>query len=121
MKSRINNIKISENLLDLGNINERQLSSSDASLYKTYTSSFEDTLRNCLGKHCFDQKPDGYSFELVGLLGPPSSFGEDILNAVTMSGGNIMSSDVHMEYNTHVPAYGYGKNHGWSRIIRLVR
>jgi hypothetical protein len=23
--------------------------------------------------------------------------------------------------DTHVPAYGYGKNHGWSRIIRITR
>lgn len=26
-----------------------------------------------------------------------------------------------MVIDSHVPAYGYGKNHGWSRIIRIVR
>ena len=25
-----------------------------------------------------------------------------------------------LELNSHVPAYGYGKNHGWSRIVRFV-
>lgn len=89
--------------------------------YKTVTASFENTLRNCLGQHCFDQKPDGSSFETVGLLAPPESAGEDIINAISMSGGSVTSSAIHLEYDTHVPAYGYGKNHGWSRIIRLVR
>lgn len=89
--------------------------------YKTLGASFENTLRNCLGKHCFDQKPDGSSFETVGLLAPPASAGEDILNAIVKSGVSIVSSSVHLEYDSHVPAYGYGKNHGWSRIVRLVR
>mmetsp|Transcript_1612 Transcript_1612/g.3025 ORF Transcript_1612/g.3025 Transcript_1612/m.3025 type:complete len:350 (+) Transcript_1612:123-1172(+) len=89
--------------------------------YKTLTASFENTLRNCLGQHCFDQKPDGSSFETVGLLAPPESAGRDIIDAIRMSGGSVTSAAIHLEYDTHVPAYGYGKNHGWSRIIRLVR
>lgn len=89
--------------------------------YQQHTTSFEDTLRNCLGIHCFDQKPEGYAYETVGLLAPPFSAGEDIISAITQSGAGVMTSSVHLEYNTHVPAYGYGKNHGWSRIIRLVR
>lgn len=89
--------------------------------YHTYTTSFEDTLRNCLGPHCFDQKPEGYSFQTVGLLAPPSSGAEEILETITKSGGAVVTTAVHLEYSTHVPAYGYGKNHGWSRIIRLVR
>lgn len=29
--------------------------------------------------------------------------------------------DVEVVLDSHVPAYGYGKNHGWSRIVRIVR
>ncbi len=31
----------------------------------------------------------------------------------------MLNTDVVID--SHVPAYGYGKNHGWSRIIRIVR
>ena len=106
--------------VDVANVMENELSKTDIN-YNTYTTSFEDTLRNCLGQHCFDQKPDGSTFETVGLLAPPNSAGDDIIQAISKSGGSVQSSSVHLEYNTHVPAYGYGKNHGWSRIIRLVR
>ena len=30
-------------------------------------------------------------------------------------------SNIEILTDTHVPAYGYGKNHGWSRIIRIYR
>ena len=32
---------------------------------------------------------------------------------------NALNTEVVID--SHVPAYGYGKNHGWSRIIRIVR
>ena len=93
----------------------------DDNYYNIYTLSFFNTLRNCLGKYCFDQRPVGYTYDTVGLLAPPRSGGEEIMSTIINSGGNVKSSDVYLEYDTHVPAYGYGKNHGWSRIIRLVR
>lgn len=30
-------------------------------------------------------------------------------------------SSLTLTFDTHVPPYGYGKNHGWSRIIRISR
>ena len=35
--------------------------------------------------------------------------------------GGKNAKDTELTVDSHVPAYGYGKNHGWSRIIRLVR
>ena len=91
------------------------------------TSSFDSTVRSCLGIKCFDERtldPNGISIDRVGLLAPLNSGGEDIFNfLVNLMGESKKSNknDIELIYDTHVPAYGYGKNHGWSRIIRLTR
>lgn len=91
-------------------------------------SNFESTIRSCLGPNCFDEKvqlPDGSTIDRVGLLAPMNSGGHEIftllesLREKPKSKSN--SSPIILIYETHVPAYGYGKNHGWSRIIRLSR
>eukprot|EP01036_Dinobryon_divergens_P027168 gene27168-35893_t len=43
-----------------------------------------------------------------------------LLKLIETSGAkNALNTEVVID--SHVPAYGYGKNHGWSRIIRIVR
>jgi hypothetical protein len=94
------------------------------------TSRFETTMRNCLGPDCFDEKvrlSDGSKIDRVGLLAPLNSGGEDLLVILKKLGKQPNSkakfprAPVDLVYETHVPTYGYGKNHGWSRIIRLSR
>lgn len=83
---------------------------------------FESTFRSCLGKNCFDEPVvrESKTITRIGLLAPPMSGAESILAMIRKVGLND-NKDVEVVLNTHVPAYGYGKNHGWSRIIRLAR
>jgi hypothetical protein len=78
--------------------------------------SFEKTIRSCLGAKCFDEAVNGV--DRIGILAPSRSGGEIIANILRSRQSNDKASIV---YDTHVPAYGYGKNHGWTRIIRIVR
>ena len=43
---------------------------------------------------------------------------EVILKYLKMFGPS--EEKIEVIYDTHVPAYGYGKNHGWTRIIRIA-
>lgn len=87
---------------------------------------FESTIRSCLGPNCFDEKvqlPDGSAVDRVGLLAPLNSGGYEIFTLLQnlKEKPKSKSPSIILIYETHVPAYGYGKNHGWSRIIRLTR
>lgn len=107
--------------------NVRMALSEDFKATENVSGNFESTLRGCLGPNCFDEdvfQPDGSKSARVGMLAPFNSGGEDILRVLLhlMEKPNAASkSQIHLIHETHVPAYGYGKNHGWSRIIRLVR
>ena len=88
---------------------------------------FEKTIRGCLGPKCFDMPSK--NIDRIGLLSPPGS-GADILykyiqklysSSSSSSPSQIKLSNYEIIYENNVPAYGYGKNHGWSRIIRLLR
>lgn len=83
---------------------------------------YESTFRSCLGKNCFDEPVvrEAKTITRIGLLAPPLSGADTILAMIRKVGLND-NKDVEVVLNTHVPAYGYGKNHGWSRIIRLAR
>ena len=107
--------------------NVRMVFSEDFKATENVSGNFESTLRGCLGPNCFDEdvlQPDGSRGARVGMLAPLNSGGEDILRVLLnlMEKPNAASkSQIYLIHETHVPAYGYGKNHGWSRIIRLVR
>jgi hypothetical protein len=88
-------------------------------LLKKTNEIFEGTLRNCLGPKCFDMVAAGT--DRIGLLAPPNTGAENIINAIVMAGVPLVTNKYGIISTTNVPAYGYGKNHGWSRIIRLVR
>lgn len=84
---------------------------------------YESTFRSCLGANCFAEPVASRSSKnkvRIGLLAPDLSGAEAVLKMLRHVGLND-NDDVEVVLNTHVPAYGYGKNHGWSRIIRLVR
>ena len=78
--------------------------------------------RNCLGRLCYDEavvSDSGAKVDRVGLLALPGSGGGHLLRLVSTLGEHTPRID--LAHTTNVPAYGYGKNHGWSRIVRLSR
>lgn len=85
---------------------------------------FESTLRSCLGSKCFNQvvKSDSSNVYRIGLIALPYSGAEvlmDILNDLNAKNNGKIRFEI--IYSLNVPAYGYGKNHGWSSIIRISR
>lgn len=84
--------------------------------------SFETTMRSCLGSFCFDDavKADPHKEVVrVGLL-IPDNIGSETLIAMMRAAGLKIGDNLELIYTSNVPPYGYGKNHGWSRIIRIA-
>ena len=81
---------------------------------------YESTMRSCLGKMCFDQPVESTELVRVGLLAPPLS-GVNVIMDMLVAAGVKNSSKLEVVPDAHVPPYGYGKNHGWSRLVRVVR
>ena len=80
--------------------------------------SFESTLRSCLSSKCFDEPVAG-SIKRVGVLSLPGTGVGTFKDLITQKLSK--TTDVEVLFDSHVPAYGYGKNHGWTRIIRFAR
>ena len=57
----------------------------------------------------------------IGILSPDLYGMDSLLELIKAAGekSNLEKGRT-LELNSHVPAYGYGKNHGWSRIVRFV-
>jgi hypothetical protein len=86
-------------------------------------SAFETTMRSCLGAFCFDDAVhthDGKDIVRVGILLPDASEGETI-RKLLLAAGLPLNDKIELIHASNVPPYGYGKNHGWSRIIRIAR
>ena len=91
--------------------------------YSTLMPSYENILRSCLGDHCFNTRPENSLRDRVGVLGPPgtgASIITELLNLLRMKEHPKVKS-VEIIHSSNVPPYGYGKNHGWNRMIRLSR
>ena len=85
---------------------------------------FESTIRSCLSSSCFDEavkENDGTNNYRIGILAPPNSGSDTLLKIINKALLKEKKKNINIIIDTHVPAYGYGKNHGWSRVIRLVR
>lgn len=116
LKKELNEIKLqSEQLIENNNkMKNIQLQLDEIEFY------FEKTIRGCLGSKCFDMPANGV--DRIGLLGPPGSGADIIFKYLQKSSSSQLNSPTfEIIHENHVPAYGYGKNHGWSRIIRIVR
>jgi hypothetical protein len=84
--------------------------------------SYQSTFRNCLGSSCFNAPvtTDKGSILRVGILGMQASGTQSLLNILQ----KLSREDpfkIEVIADTHVPPYGYGKNHGWSSIVRISR
>ena len=88
--------------------------------YETIMSSYENILRSCLGDYCFNSRPEKSRADRIGILGPSNSGGSIITQIVKkiISIEHPRVDTVEVVDTTNVPPYGYGKNHGWNRIIR---
>lgn len=86
-------------------------------------SRYMSSMRSCLGVHCFDQLVDDGTARIsrVGLLSVPKSGAETILWLLSVACSKADFAKIQVVKEAHVPPYGYGKNHGWSSIVRLSR
>ena len=84
---------------------------------------FETTMKSCLGTFCFDdlvKTTAGKEVARVGILVPDASEGE-IIFKMLVAAGLPVGDKIELLFGSNVPPYGYGKNHGWSRIIRIAK
>lgn len=82
---------------------------------------FEASIKSCLGSNCFDERSVGVN-PRIGFLTPDAHGVDKLLDLVLLAGkkAKLLDGKRVAEISTHTPAYGYGKNHGWSRIVRIV-
>lgn len=82
---------------------------------------FESTLKSCLGRNCIDISfptgKSGANQDRYGVLSPSITIHSQNLyqGLQTVAAGSSA-----FLYTSNVPTYGYGRNHGWTRIIRLT-
>lgn len=84
---------------------------------------FDSTMRSCLGSFCFDDPVhvrERVDVVRIGVL-IPDGIGKDSLIKMLIAAGVPVGDKLQLEFTSNVPPYGYGKNHGWSRIIRIAR
>jgi hypothetical protein len=89
---------------------------------------FTNTLKSCLpaekGDACKTFVPE--SSERIGILSPPGSMATFLLkliHSVIAHGKKVDGSTVtrlEIVPTTHIAPYGYGKTHGYTRLIRVV-
>ncbi len=82
----------------------------------------EATYKSCLDSNCLQatvKQADGQELQRIGLLIPDPYFYHQLLVNKLQEFPN---KDIpkNFAFSSHVPPYGYGKNHGWTKIIRLV-
>lgn len=92
----------------------------DLVLYETLLTA---TYKNCLGKYCMDgefKDSLGKPLTRVGLLAPDERFHGLAQVLMVLHAISDSKDQIEIVPSTHVPPYGYGRNHGLSRIIRLA-
>jgi hypothetical protein len=88
----------------------------------TINNVIDTTMRSCLGSFCFDDpvKKGTNDVVRVGLL-IPDGIGKEAMLSMLNHVGLHNSDKIEVVFSSNVPPYGYGKNHGWSKIIRMTR
>lgn len=89
-------------------------------------SKFQTTIRSCLGSYCMDERftdadHNNDKIERIGILLPDKRIQwQHMIDQMKSFDNGKLSSKRNIIASTHVPAYGYGRNHGWSRIVRIL-
>jgi hypothetical protein len=81
---------------------------------------FASTLKSCLGTYCTDEPyivAGGGMVKRIGILSPYNYPHQPDIHSILTA---YPLKDTELAFTSHVPPYGYGKNHGWSRIVRIV-
>lgn len=82
---------------------------------------FRSTLRDCLGSACFTATPQGAGVDArVALLAPPSPAARELWRWYRNLVGAPKKPTIDWVETAAAPPYGYGKNHGYTRIVRLA-
>ncbi len=93
---------------------------------------FMKTIKECSGSdaHCGQHKitdKSGSTIQRIAIISPPSEAIEEVIKVinsalVTFYGDDIkkMNSEIEIIRTTHVPPYGYGKSHGYTKIVRVM-
>jgi hypothetical protein len=86
---------------------------------------FSDTLKDCRPQEnpkCLQHVPESTTTQRIGLLRPPGTFGDMFTKYVEGLVNYYWSNttDLVLIPTSHVPPYGYGKTHGYTKIIRLA-
>jgi hypothetical protein len=87
---------------------------------------FSDTLKDCRPQEnpkCCQHVPQGTAMQRIGLLRPSGTFGDlftkFVQNLVYYHWTNTTDLILLIPMS-HIPPYGYGKTHGYTKIIRLA-
>jgi len=111
-------IKVDSASTDSQLIQESSVSDTFLEKYRALDSDFVSTIRNCLGADiCYNKKVN--DIDRVGLLGVPYSGSKSVMKILHDTVTTV--NKIEIIEDSHAPPYGYGFNHGWTRIIRLVR
>lgn len=104
-----------------GALNDEQKNGDVYSELSRITKAFEASIKSCLGAQCFDEKSTDQPVSRIGFLSPDTHGVQELLDLVLIAGKNakLIDGKRSAELCTNVPPYGYGKNHGWGRIIRI--
>lgn len=87
---------------------------------------FWSTIKSCLpesNKHCKLFIPDNTTTQRVAVIAPPGDMANAfhrLLELVVARAPRKKKVDIALIPTTHIPPYGYGKTHGWTKIIRIV-
>jgi len=89
---------------------------------------FLKTLKSCLpqnDKHCKTYIPPRKEVaQRVVLVTPPGRIGEKLFQVLKKileeAKADGLATATNLFHKTSIPPYGYGKTHGWTRIIRFV-
>ena len=85
--------------------------------------SFRGSVKTCLptlNKMCQTYIANG--IPRVAILAPPGDFGDWIFKWASKVVDTKLGSTAKMDLQlvSHVPPYGYGKTHGWTKLIRIL-
>ena len=81
---------------------------------------FAATLRSCLGAQCLTAVPERAKAPRVVLLAPPGAVGDALAALARRAVARDKGAKVELVVGGAAPPYGYGKNHGWTRIVRVA-
>lgn len=88
---------------------------------KSPRETFEATIKSCLGSYCKTEmfEEEGKKINRIGILLPDNSLSwEGLISSIKSLDPNEAS--IKIIQSSHVPPYGYGRNHGWTKIVRIV-